>query len=297
MIDIQEKKRKIVSFLKENGPSLPVRIAKSIEMDPVFASAILSELLSAKEIKMSHMKVGASPLYLLLGQEEKLEEQTEHLKSAEKEAYLKLKKEKLLEDESEEPAIRVALRNLKDFAIPFKFKEKIMWKYAFTLDEEIEKLLDPQKKETKEETVEEIPKAWEAKKDEIRQIKEDKKEIVEKKEIVNIFEEKVKQSSHPKTFLKRIEDFLENENTKIISLEEVDKKRVTAKILSETRTALLFAFNKKRINEEELMKCYKKAKDSNLPYRIIVLGELTKKINETMDAYKKLIRVDRLDNE
>ena len=40
MIDIQEKKNKIISFLKTTGPSLPVRIAKAIERDPVFASAI-----------------------------------------------------------------------------------------------------------------------------------------------------------------------------------------------------------------------------------------------------------------
>ena len=80
MIDIQEKKRKILEFLKTSGPSLPVQIAKAIQMDPVFASAILSELLSSKEIKTSHMRIGASPLYLISGQENKLENKTEHLK-------------------------------------------------------------------------------------------------------------------------------------------------------------------------------------------------------------------------
>jgi len=49
MIDVQEKKNKIISFLKVSGPSLPVRIAKVIEMDPVFASAISSELLNSKQ--------------------------------------------------------------------------------------------------------------------------------------------------------------------------------------------------------------------------------------------------------
>jgi len=34
-------------------------------MDPVFASAISSELLGSKQIKTSYIKIGASPLYLL----------------------------------------------------------------------------------------------------------------------------------------------------------------------------------------------------------------------------------------
>jgi len=288
MIDIQEKKNKIISFLETKGPSLPVRIAKTIQMDPVFASAILSELLGTKQVKISHMKIGSSPLYLLPGQEQKLEEHTENLKSIENEAYQKLKEKKILKDEDEEPAIRVALRNIKDFATPFKFEEKIMWKYAFTPEEEIQKLLSPPQ-ETKEveEKVEEIPKAWEVKKEEIRQIKE------ESKKVENIFEEKPK-TQKKKTFLKQIEEFLEDKNTKIISIEEVDKKKVIAKTESKNEKALLFAFNKKRISEDELMKCYKQAKTSNLPYYIIILGDLTKKLNDTIDAYKKLLKVDKL---
>ena len=68
MIDINEVKEKIISFLKSSGPSLPVRISKTIDMDPVFASAILSELLNTKQVKMSHLKEGSSSLYFLPGQ-------------------------------------------------------------------------------------------------------------------------------------------------------------------------------------------------------------------------------------
>jgi hypothetical protein len=290
MIDIQEKKNKIISFLKIAGPSLPVRIAKTIEMDPVFASAILSELLGSKQIKTSHMKVGASPLYFLPGQEQKLEDHTENLKSIEQEALQKLKENKNLNDENEEPSIRVALRNIKDFATPFKSQDKIMWKYTFAEKEEGKKIssqittLQPKEPE--------VPKAWEEKKEEINKLKQ------ESKKIEPIFKKqqpiKDKQENNNKTFLKKIEDFLEKQNTQIISIEEVDKKKVIAKTKSENQTALLFAFNKKRITEEELMKCYKKAKTSNLPYHIITLGEPTKKMNETIDAYKKLIKIDTL---
>jgi hypothetical protein len=277
MIDVQQKKNNIISFLEINGPSLPVRIAKAIEMDPVFASAILSELLNAKQIKMSNLKIGSSQLYFLPGQEQKLGEHTENLKSVENEAYLKLRKEKILEDEKETPTTRVALRSLKDFATPFKFQEKIMWKYAFTPDKEIENILNPKKVERKEES-KKVENIFESPKEEITtNIKKPKK-------------------SGTKTFLEQIENFLEKKNIKITSIEEVDKKKVIAKIESESGIALLFAFNKARITEQELMKCYKQAKAMDLPYHLIISGNLTKKMNETIDAYKKLLRVDNLND-
>lgn len=145
MIDVQEKRNKIIEFLESSGPSLPVRVAKSIEMDPMITSAIASELISSKKIKTSNMKIGASPLYLMPGQEEQLEKFSDNLKSVEKEAYHKLKEKKILIDENEEPSIRVALRKIKDFAVPFKFQEKIMWKYAFAQEEEINNLLQKSK--------------------------------------------------------------------------------------------------------------------------------------------------------
>lgn len=270
MIDIQEKKQKIISLLKTSGPSLPVRIAKAIDMEPVFTSAILSELLGTKQIKLSHMRIGASPLYLIPGQEQKLEEHTEHLKPIEKEAQEKLKEKKLLIDENEQPAIRVALRNLKDFAIPFKEQDKIIWKYAFATEE------------PKEATISTEPK--------------------KSKKVEPIFEKKPqpqatsdKRQANNKPFLKEIEEFLEKQNTQITSIQEVGKKNVIAKIHN-AKDALLFAFNKQRISEAELIKAYKQANDQNLPYHIIVRGDLTKKMNQTINAYKKLLKVDKLDS-
>jgi len=309
-MDIQEKKNEILKFLKTSGPSLPVQIARAIQMDPVFASAILSELLSEKEIKTSHMKIGASPLYLIKGQEQQLEEKSSDLKSIEKETQKKLKEKKIIFDEQEEPATRVALRNLKDFAIPFKFRDKITWKYAFTPQEEIDKTLFPKKniyneeteqpptKEERDETPtdvlikdeQEVPKAWEVKKDEIKKAKE------ESRKVENIFDEPKEKNTSSETFLRKIEQFLKNQNTTITSLEEVDKKKVTAIIESNSNSSILFAFNKIRINETELLTCYKTASKKNLPYQIIINGDLTKKLTETILAHQKLTKIHKLKN-
>ncbi len=352
MIDIPEKKNKILEFLKTNGPSLPVQIARAIQMDPVFASALLSELLGSKQIKTSHMKIGASPLYLIPGQEERLEEKTEHLKSIEKETQESLKSKIIITDENEEPATRIALRNIKDFASPFKFQDKITWKYAFAPQEEIDKILFPKKEEAKKKasTPEEldnkkspekeerthrndspekesrekkspekgeneshndtpVPKAWEVKKEEIKQAKKEskkiegvgnifKKEEAKKDDKQEIIDEQTGNKAPVKqqTFLEQIEQFLKTKNTHITTIEEVDKKKVTAIVESNKSPSMLFAFNKIRITEAELLKCYKIADKKNLPYQVITKGDLTKKLLDTIRAYQKLLKVDNLQN-
>src|SRR3990167_9009598 len=129
-----EIKEKMISIFKSRGPSLPVHIAKGTDLSILFASAFLSELIGEKKLKISSMKVGSSPLYFLSGQEPMLENFSEYLKGKEKEAFNILRERKFMKDSETEPPIRVALREIKDFAIPFKVEGEIYWKY-FTSDE------------------------------------------------------------------------------------------------------------------------------------------------------------------
>ena len=310
MIDIQEKKKKIISFLETNGPSLPVRIAKAIEMDPVFASAITSELLGSKQVKTSHMKVGASPLYLLPGQEQKLEEHIDNLKSVEKDAFLKLKENKLIEDENEEPATRVALRNIKDFAIPLKIQEKIKWKYAFTTDEEIEKLLHPLREIPKEESktsdkkpksiaeepkvkplIEiEIPKAWEVKKEEIKQIKK------ESKKVENIFTPLKSEDKKPiPKFLIEIKNFLKQKNIKFIEEVRTEKKEIMAIINITSQLGninfLMVAKNKKTTTKDEIEAAVQIATKNKMPCLLIIRKKPSKSIQKFVDG-NHLIKIE-----
>jgi hypothetical protein len=335
MIDVQEKRNKIIEFLESSGPSLPVRVAKSIEMDPMITSAIASELISSKKIKTSNMKIGASPLYLIPGQEEQLEKFSDNLKSVEKEAYHKLKEKKILIDEDEEPPIRVALRKIKDFAIPFKFQEKIMWKYSFVPEDEIQKLLyksadiskqekpkikieikpEPKIEEKKietnfeeinneeklneevietseiqksepifQDTEEEIPKAWETKKEEIKKAREESIEKKNKK-IENIFTTD-DEEPEPK-FLQEIKKFLEKENIEFLEEIRTEKKEVmaTVKISSQLGdiTFTMIAKDKKTTNKDEIIAAVRMAKNSNTPCLLIIRKEPSKSVQKIID--------------
>jgi len=68
-MESNENHDKIVNVIREDGPRLPVQIARKLSMNSLFVSAFLSELVNSKRIKVSHLKVGGSPLYFMNGQE------------------------------------------------------------------------------------------------------------------------------------------------------------------------------------------------------------------------------------
>ena len=134
--DASKIKEKILSILRMKGPTLPVYISQDTGISMLFASAFLSELLSDKIIKISKMRVGNSPIYYLPGQETQLERFSNYLKSKEKEAFLLLQEKRFLRDSEQSPAIRVALREIKDFAFPFRKNGETVWRYLTAKESE-----------------------------------------------------------------------------------------------------------------------------------------------------------------
>jgi len=140
-----EKNEIILSLIKAKGPILPVEASKKIGDDIIIASAYLATLVSRSEVKVSHLKVGGSPLYFLPGQEAMLQEFSDRLSPPEKRAYTLLKEKKVLRDAELEPVQRVSLRAIKDFALPLNVKHEanieIFWKWYLIPDAEAEPLI------------------------------------------------------------------------------------------------------------------------------------------------------------
>ena len=130
---LQLKKQTIIELLKSKGPSLPSVISREVGMSLLFTSALLSEMINDKSIKFTSLKIGGSPLYYLEGQEALLDNFTKHLQFKEKEVFEKLKEFQVLDEELLEPAHRVAIKSIKDFAMPLKLsaegKDKTFLRY------------------------------------------------------------------------------------------------------------------------------------------------------------------------
>jgi len=137
---------KILSFLKATGPTLPIKVAKNISTDTILASAHLSDLYSRGKIKMSNLKVGGSSLYYLEGQEAELYQfAADNLNPKNYAVIEKLRQEKIFREAKLDLLSKVALRSLKDFAIPLRVKfegqEEIFWRWYLLSPEEAKDII------------------------------------------------------------------------------------------------------------------------------------------------------------
>jgi len=279
MQDISIIKQKILYIIRGRGPSLPVHISQQIEQSILFTSAFLSELVSEKELKMTNMRVGSSPIYYLPEQINQIEKYSSHLNPKEKEAFHLLKDKKILKDLEQQPAIRVALRQIRDFAIPFKKNNEIYWRF-FTIPEQDTKEKIPEIKKI-EKPLDIFSK---------EEIKSEKRQI--KKKIL-----KRKTSASQKKNEKFFEKVKSHLNSNQIEIEDIigfSKNDLVLKIKENQKEKLLIAFNKKKITEKDILKCYLKAQEMNLTYKIFILGEQTKKIKNLIEAIKNLDNIETI---
>ncbi|MEK6895045.1 MAG: hypothetical protein AABX48_00840 [Nanoarchaeota archaeon] len=295
-------KEKIIITLRQRGPSLPVHIANATGQSMLFAGAFLSELLSEKMIKISDMKVGSSPIYFLEGQEPQLENFTKYLKGKEREAFEILKEKKFLKDKNLSPVIRIALRSIKDFAIPLKYNEEIYWKYytipTSTFNPEIfaPERIQIKQPEEKEEKIEE-PVKLETKENK----KDEEKEVIisseEKPKIHKIKKQakKKKAAKQDDKFFNKVKEYLSGKSIEIIGVEGITKNNLTLKVKTKNKEKLIIAYNKKKINESEIIKAHKKAGEVGLPYIILTMGETPKKTISLMDALKTLETIEKIE--
>ncbi len=330
---LNQSKDRLLSLIKMKGPSLPVHLARAVGLEVLFASAFLSELYSEGKVKMSNMKIGSSSLYFLPGQENLLENFVEHLNQREKEAFFLLKDLKLLDDEKQTPVVRVALRALKDFAVPIRIKidndAKIFWRYFSVPESEIESLLrnksspppqsppvaqvaelQPTKPMLQEITSQQIvpstaPLATST--ETIKKIQQNLEEIQKETAKVTLPSssssiDKKKKSKAPKVtesaFTRKLKEYLAAKDIELLSIIEEKKKELYAKIRIDTmfgkQEYYLAAKDKKKISEIDLALAYQNAQKERLPALILAPGDLDKKAQEHIKDWKNLLKFEKV---
>lgn len=297
---LSKTKDLIISFVKARGPSLPVHIARDVKTSPLFAAAFLSELYREQKLFMSHLKVGSSSLYLLPGQEQLLENFIQYLNHKEQEAFQLLKQQKVLEDSQLQPAIRVAIREIQDFAIPLKVKtvdaEKVYWRYAFTPESEVEALLTGKKPAKSTENL--------ATKEEKKEEKEQKQEQFLEKAPEEPTEQKAIKKARKKAklpdllFSKNLKDYLTAKDIEILHIIEEKKKEVYAKIrvndLFGKQEYYLIAKDRKKIKEEDLTHVLHKAQQEKMLALCMAPGDLDIKAQAMLKEYRNLIKFEKV---
>ena len=136
----------ILEFLNITGPTIPAKVAKTIKTDIIIASAHLSDLASQRKIRISSLKFGGSPLYYLPGQEEQLYAfAAGNINTKDMVVLENLKAKGVLREADLDLLSKVALRALKDFAVPLQVRtsdnSELFWKWHLLADEATNQLV------------------------------------------------------------------------------------------------------------------------------------------------------------
>jgi hypothetical protein len=266
--DMSLVKEEIKNYIKEKGPCLPTEIAKIIGEPLLITNAILSEMVDDKILKISHMKIGSSPLYFLEGQEPLLENYIQYLSDIERESIKLLKEKKILDNSQLIPSVKLALTQLPDFAIPLKIKvsgeEKIIWKYFLVSDSEVKNLL---------------------------------KGKIEKVEVKKREEPKGKRKKELKSFEKVEKNEFEEyivKNFEIVKKVSKDMYIINSKILDENLRFLVLIKNKKKLSDLDVFSSLKEGEERRMPVIILTKGELTKKAKELKEKYGNILIIKKI---
>ena len=296
-MEANEIHERIINILREKGPSLPIHVAKELEMSSLFISAFLSELSNQRRVRMSHLRVGGSPLYYLENQEELLEPYHKYMHPKEAETFLLLKKKKVLKDSEQEPATRVALRSIRDFAIGFKVNEEIFWRYILVSEKEARELLSPRKEKVERE---EEKKKEEKKEEKIRKKVEKvrEKEGNEFKNPLVIQAERSKKQKPKSNFVLKVIDFIRKKGLEIVEELDYKAREYNCKILIKSELGniifLTQAKDKKIISETDLKKLLSNAQSIPLPAFILYTGDISKKAKEYLREYGSILKAKKI---
>ena len=124
---------KILDVLRRGGPQVSPKIAREVKGEAIIVSAYLSELKASGKLLISKIKIRTIPLYYLTNKKKQLALFADRLNPKDRAVFDKLEQLKVLREAQLDLLSKVALRKMKDFAIPLQVSvggnQEIFWKW------------------------------------------------------------------------------------------------------------------------------------------------------------------------
>lgn len=268
-------KEKIVEFIRENGPTLPVQIVSKTGGNSFVASAYLSDLVDKKEILQSKEKVGSVPLYYLAGQESLLKTKLDELNLSTKTAR-SFQKKKVVETPELES-------KRKDFDDRLKHIEKEETQLQENKKGALEKARDLIKKTVERPKLEILKPELEVPKPQIQVSKVAEKPVEAVEEL---------------TFSKQALAFLERSNVEILQSENLTDNSGACIVRAPSSVGPLKFYvklwSKKRLNKSDIAESYALALEKKLPVIILTNGTMAKTAKKYLREIGGFVRVRAL---
>ncbi|MBS3149749.1 hypothetical protein J4455_03615 [Candidatus Woesearchaeota archaeon] len=281
---MEDIRTRALSCVERFGPLIPIQISKELSTNLIFAGAILSELVSRKSILITNVKKGGSPFYYVRGQEEKLQNLSINLGAREKEIYNSIKDNLVLMDNDLEPWQRVAIREIKDYAVKIDYSlneiNYVFWRWYLLNEQNAIELIKeglPLEVEPKVENKEEILNEVLVNDDKEKIVEEVK---IEEPKIEEVVEEKIEENLNQK-----ILNYFKDSNIKLLGSHIVRKNSETnyeIEISSDIGALKYLAKLKikKLINDKDLNNALNEGINLGMPVILFSNGMLNKKGRE-----------------
>ncbi|MBI2577121.1 hypothetical protein HYV84_07960 [Candidatus Woesearchaeota archaeon] len=314
---MQDRSTEIAQIIGMRGPVLPIELGRALQMETLFVAAHLSEMFERGKVKISSVKVGSSPLYYLPGQEAQLQKFSDNLNEKDMRAYQLLLQKKVVRDIALDPLTRVALRSIKDFAIPlqvdYQGNTELFWKWYLLGEDEAKILIgtilgggEEPAKESKpvkeEETGERVSQKQSQAKENPRA--KEGQQVLQKKEMPP---ESLRPAAAVKaagkkivsdTFSRQLEDFFGSKKIVSLARDQVGKGELDFQLQVPSAVGMLpyycKARDKKSINENDLAGAFVQGQLRKLPVLFITQGTLTKRAKEMLEKDFKGMQVQKL---
>lgn len=137
----------VLEFIKANGPQVPNAIRQALgAQDNFIVGAVLSELVSSRDLALTDLAYGTSKFYYDPAKPEALESLGRYLNEKDQRAFALLKTEKIARHSALTPLNRVAMAQIKDYSRPLKLMtpegEELFWRYYLVPEEEAMDLIE-----------------------------------------------------------------------------------------------------------------------------------------------------------
>ncbi len=309
---ILELKERVFEYVNMHGPVLPAVISKEFRSTNIFISALLSELVTNKRIKLTRAKIGGSPMYYCKSQEPRIVELLRgNLGQKQREALDILMEKKILRDRDCLPFERVALRELEDFAIPVKLiisdVEEIFWKWYLLPDQDAKELIERALERVYPSLKKEEEKLVYAAKDLVTKILQKEEAHTQEEEVIpekgmekkkrkkflqEVLIDKGKKEKVDGDFENTIIQYLKKKEIKILDKTSLGKnKEINFTVQIPTSVGELCYFvkarNKKSLSEGDLLLAFTEGQNLKLPTLYLSSGDITKKAKEYMNKNLK----------
>ena len=277
-------REKILNYISENGPTLPVDIVKLTGGDSLISNAYLSELVSSKEILKSDELVGTANIYYLPGQEDKLKNKLSELID-----FKKTPKNFQTKKVVETPEL---IKRREDFNKRLKLIEE---------REKKEKIVERPSSIIKK--IIEIPKKSPIIKEKKIPLTDSEKMIEKPREIINKIVEKVKPKLNKinyddnKSLYHSAINFLENSN-EIISKNMIDENSGTCVIRVKSSVGPIKFYvniiNKKRLTKSDIAEKYAESIEKKMPVIIITNATIANTSKKYLKELGGFVRVKKI---